>query len=226
MASPSDRRPLRGRVVAVVVAGFASALVLSLFADAAGGAPSPKPAKLVELESKQAGAAAKKGAWADAVAHLETALDAAREAAPLDVRDAIVTRTPHGGLGIYEPVDGGRVARRDVKLYVEVANAGHRATAEGTSEVFLEVSASFQYEDGTELGERALGSHRYRTRRKTGVLSFGLDVALSEKAPAGRYDLVLKVHDHVTGKTATRPVFFVLPELGELPDEKQGNRVR
>ena len=61
-----------------------------------------------------------------------------------------------------------------------------------------------------ELGERALGAHRVYPRQPSGVTSFGVPLTLSEKAPAGRYELKLKVQDRISGKKAAGQVTFQL----------------
>ena len=165
-------------------------------------------------ELKQAQRALKKGQWADLTARLERALSTARQQAPLTVRKASVTTTRPAGVGMFSPPPGGVVPGREVMLYVELAGVAHRALPDETFERWLEVSATFTYQDPDEgpiaLGEKALGTHRITPRTVADVISFGLDVSLSEKAPAGRYDLVLKVVDRVGAREATAPVFFVL----------------
>ena len=143
-----------------------------------------------------------------ALGTLEAAVKTLRQDAPLEVRKAVVVARPHTGLGIYDEV--AVVPGRLVMLYVEVANHTHRPLRDGRFQVALAVSGHFHYEDGTDLGERVLGQHRYMTHTPAGVTSFGLDLKLGEKAPAGRYDVDLEVKDTLGGKRATRKLSFVL----------------
>lgn len=200
---PGGRRPGRGGRVVLVLG------LLALPALAGGD----DPQKRLASATAEAQKAAKKGEWGQAVGRLEEALALARDRAPLEVRQAVVTTRPHAGLGMYEPAREGRVEGREVDLYLEVANHGHRPHPDGTFEIFLEVSAAFTYDDGTEkleLGERALGAHRVYPRTVDGVTSLGVPLALSEKAPAGRYELLLKVKDRISGKEGQGRVEFIL----------------
>jgi hypothetical protein len=155
-----------------------------------------------------------KGDWAAVAQGLEQALAAARKQAPLTVRKASVTTTRPAGVGMFAPPAGGVVEGREVMLYVELAGVEHRALPDGTFERWLDVSAAFSYRDPDEgpiaLGDKALGTHRVTPRTAADVVSFGIDVGLSEKAPAGRYDLTLKIVDRVGARESTAPVFFVL----------------
>lgn len=198
-------RLLRWCVVVALAAVTATAVV-------AKKAPSPKAA--VGKQLKQVRRALNKGDWASVASGLEAALGQARQQAPLTVRKASVTITRPAGVGMFEPPKGNVVPGRDVMLYVELSGVAHRPLPDGTFERWLDVSASFSYQDPDEgsiaLGDKTLGTHRITPRTVADVISFGLDVGLSEKAPAGRYDLVLKVTDRVGAREATAPVFFVL----------------
>jgi hypothetical protein len=200
-------RPRRRLVVAVLLVA-----VLATWAAAADKGPSART--VIGKQLKQVQVALKKAKWTEVVDGLERALSTARQQAPLVVRKASVTTTRPAGVGMYEPPAGGVVAGREVMLYVELAGVAHRPLPDGTFERWLEVSAAFSYQDPDEgpiaLGEKALGTHRITPRTAADVISFGLDVGLSEKAPAGRYDLVLKVVDRVGARETTAPVFFVL----------------
>ena len=150
-----------------------------------------------------------------AVRTLEEALFAARQRAPLEVRRAVLVQTPHTGLGLYEPATGGLVRGRLLRLYVEVANHGHRALTPDASgerhQVDLSVTGTFLFE-GEPIGARSLGQHSFTTRSPSGVTSFGLEARLSDKAPAGKYEVVLTVRDATTNREASSRVQFNLQD--------------
>lgn len=157
-------------------------------------------------------AALQRRAWPEVVAAVEGALRVARNEAPLVVRQALVVREPHVGLGAYVAV-AEPIAARALRLYVEVDNVVDEALPDGRRRVALAVSGRFRAVgvDGTrkELGTVDLGRQELALWRTTGVHSLGLDVRLSE-APPGRYTVELTVADLVGGKTATRPLEFDL----------------
>jgi hypothetical protein len=152
-------------------------------------------------------------AWGVLVDALEQALQRARAHAPLIVREVVLVRAPHPGLGLYTSA-GDVVDGRAVQLYVEVENAAFAPRADGRRHLALQVAGRFFYEedDGTRtpLGEKPLGTQELDVWRTTGVHSFGVDIALSAKAPAGRYGMELVVTDTVSGRTATKPLSFRL----------------
>jgi hypothetical protein len=152
-------------------------------------------------------------AWGVLVEALERALQRARAHAPLVVREVVLVREPHKGLGLYTSA-GDVVEGRAVQLYVEVENAAVAPRADGRRHLALQVAGRFFYEedDGTRtpLGEKPLGTQELDVWRTTGVHSFGVDLALSAKAPPGRYGMELVVTDLVSGQTATKPLSFRL----------------
>lgn len=144
---------------------------------------------------------------------LEAALLAARELAPLRVRKAVVVATPPTALGVYRPSDGGRLVKRQLKLYVEVDNFRHTkiqtdSGAEPLYEVHLDVTGVFFLEDGQELGQKSLGTHRFETRSPTGRTWLGLDVQLGDAVPPGTYQVEIEVTDRATEKKSSRRVSF------------------
>jgi len=199
---PSRTAP-KGLLIAFLALASAAAL-------AAGGL-SHEASQSVQLALTEARVALKKGKPTPLVAALERALATARAEAPLEVRRVEVVGRPHTGLGIYDPLPDARVPGRHLQLYVEVANFSHAERGEGRSEVALEVNGAFFFEDGTALGEKSLGTHRFTSRTATGVTSFGLDVRLGEKSPAGTYRIDLKVKDLLSGKEGSSTVTFRLP---------------
>lgn len=172
---------------------------------------------------KKAQAAWKKKDATTTVKALEQALDEARTAAPLEIRAAVVINHNHTGLGVYTPATGDVVEGRVARLYVEVANHAHtKVSSAGTPErwrVQLDVSGDFSYEDVAENGSVevmplqqgvSLGSQSFETRTTSGVTSFGVEIKLGDKSPAGTYRVALKVKDAVGGKSATKAVKVVL----------------
>lgn len=147
---------------------------------------------------------------------LEAALLAARTLAPLRVRKAVVVATPPTALGVYRPADGGRLTKRQLKLYVEVDNFHHAplqtdAGTEPLYEVHLDVNGIFFLEDGEELGQKSLGTHRFETRSPTGRTWLGLDVQLGDAVPPGTYQVEIEVTDRATEKKSSRRVAFKIP---------------
>lgn len=150
-----------------------------------------------------------RGAPAEALSALTPVVEALRAEAPLSVRRVVVVDEPPKGHLKFTPSAGGVVKGRTVLLYVEVEHAKTRAGAGGTREVALDVTGAFRF-DGEDIGERALGVHTDAWREEPGVIAFGLDFALSEKAPAGRYTLTLHIGDVVGGKKASGEATFEL----------------
>ncbi len=190
----------------------------------AAGAPSAAGAKdVVVARGKAALAAWAKHDVVGTVRALEEALAAARAQAPLMVRQAVVVQAPHKGLGLYDPVEG-PIAARALNVYVEVASFAVVVLTPATTTVpalvraTLEVRGAFSYDEVDEqgvvtridLGEKPLGTQTFDTRATDRVTSFGLDVALGERAPAGTYHVDLRVKDTVAGTVATRPLTFTL----------------
>ena len=173
---------------------------------------------------KKAQAAWKKKDATTTVKALEAALDVARVPAPLEIRAAVVINHNHTGLGVYTPAAGDVVEGRIARLYVEVANHGHTKVSTSADpstrwRVQLDVSGDFSYEDVAENGSVevvplqqavSLGSQSFETRTMSGVTSFGVEIKLGDKSPAGTYRVVLRVKDAIAGKTAARDVKLVL----------------
>jgi hypothetical protein len=81
----------------------------------------------------------------------------------------------------------------------------------------LDVGGDFSFEDPAENGASkklqsgvSLGTQSFDTRTKLGVTSFGVDVGLGEKSPAGTYHVLLHVKDAIGNKMASKDVRFVL----------------
>lgn len=207
---------VRRRRFAITIAFLCAGLALAAVAKG------PKPPGF-EQRVERALAAWQARDFSASVAALEGALRLARDRAPLEVRKVVVVNAPHVGLGIYEPAPKGRVENRLLRLYVEVANFGTRAPhppiaeekgkAEDAElrEVELEVMGTFFLGDGTKIGERPLGTHRFKTRTNVGVTSFGVDARLGDGAPSGPYEVELSVRDSSTEKQASRRARFVIP---------------
>ena len=151
-----------------------------------------------------------------AVDALERALFEARALDSLDVTKVIVVADKPEALGVYRPSDGGRIADRHLRLYVEVENFGHAplqtdAGTEDLYEVNLDVTGIFFLENGEELGQKSLGTHRYETRSPLGVTWLGLDVQLGDSVPNGTYAIQIEVHDRVREKKSSRRIAFKIP---------------
>lgn len=156
--------------------------------------------------------AVKKKDLAAAKTSVGEALVALREQAPLTIRQAAIVSAPPQGLGLYTPAPGGVVKDRLVWMYLEVEGFLARGVGE-TRDISLTVVGDFAFEDGTALGQRELGTRRYATRTHESLDAFGLDLQLSDKAPAGAYTVQLLVTDNVSEKTARRTVTFTLPPV-------------
>ena len=150
--------------------------------------------------------------WPAVVDALAEALRLARAEAPLVVRQALVVRDPHAGLGAYTPVTG-PLRERELRLYVEVDNLVEATLPDRRRRLAVEVGGRFAYVgvDGArkELGHVDLGRQELALWRTTGTHSLGVDVRLGD-APPGQYHLELAVTDLVGGKSAVRPVSFTL----------------
>ena len=204
------RRSLPAFVVAVVGA----------FAAVAAAGPSGSAVGDVTAALEAARAGLGRRAWADVADALERALRVARGEAPLVLREARLVREPHAGLGAWTaaPTAGGDgaavVEGRTLRLYVEVDNVVDAPLPDGRRRLALGVRGRFALinDDGSreELGEKDLGRQELSLWRTTGVHSFGVDVALSDKAPPGRYALTVVVGDEVGHKSAERSLPFVL----------------
>jgi hypothetical protein len=199
-------------------AGAVLLLSVSAAWGAAAGNQPPSARADIEQALSSARIAVAKQAWAEVVKALERGLRRARDLAPLEVRQAVLVREPHAGLGAWtalDQVDGAAVVYgRSLRLYVEVDDVVDAPTADGRRRVALHVMGRFTYVEGdgtrTDLGEKELGRQELALWRTTGVHSFGVDVALSEKAPPGRYELVLVVVDEIGQKRAEKAVTFLL----------------
>jgi hypothetical protein len=149
------------------------------------------------------------------VAALERALASARADAPLHIRAVAVIHHDHTGLGAYTPAPGDVIEGTRARLYIEVANHTHAMVAAppGLWRVQLDVSGDFAFEDEGELVKLktvALGTQAYRTRTPAGVTSFGVELRLGDRAPAGVYRLTLKVRDALGDKSAARDARLVV----------------
>lgn len=167
-------------------------------------------------ELKAAQAARKKQDAAGVVRALERALDQARADAPLEVRKVVVINHDHTGLGVYTPAPGDVVEGRRARLYVEVANHMHTRVGPEGAEVWrvqLDVSGDFAYQAEGErmaLPTVSLGTQAYETRTPAGVTSFGVELRLGDRSPAGVYRVTLRVKDAVGNKSASREAHLVL----------------
>jgi hypothetical protein len=193
-------------------------------AFAVGALAAAGPGKTAVTDSARAlddaRAAIARRAWPDVVSALERALQIVRGEAPLVVRQARLVREPHAGLGAWTaaPTTGTDAAAvvdgRNLRLYVEVDNVVDEALPDGRRRLALGVRGRFalQNDDGSkeELGEKDLGRQELALWRTTGVHSFGVDVALSDKAPPGRYVLTVVVVDEIGHKSGERAMPFVL----------------
>lgn len=192
---------------------YAAMLVVGMLVPISGHASPESPKHPVLLGTEKAASHFQKGEFSSAVAELEKALAKARAAAPLEIRKAIVVHEPHTGLGIYEPALRNEVVNRELRLYVEVAGFTYRKLATATGDekfqTELNVTGTF-FMDGIPLGERSLGSHAFVTRTPTGMTSFGVEALLGPKAPAGAYEVILRVSDANSNKTAAYRTHFVI----------------
>jgi hypothetical protein len=171
----------------------------------------------VDDSLKQAQAALKKNDASGAVRALEDALLAERAKADLEVRVACPINHDHTGIGLYTPAKNDVVDGRRVRLYVEVANFALAELSGGAGHAQLDVTGDFSFEDPAENGAAkklqsnvSLGTQAFDTRTRLGVTSFGVEVGLGEKSPAGTYHVLLRVKDAIGNKTATKDVRFVL----------------
>ncbi len=182
--------------------------------------PSPTAQADVGGALAAARAALDRRAWPAVVAALERGLGFARAEAPLVLAEARLVRDAHAGLGAWTPLptagpDGAAVVDgRTLRLYVEVDNVVAAPQPDGRQRLALAVRGRFALLDDAggreELGDKDLGRQELSVWRTTGVHSFGVDVALSDKAPPGRYAVTVVVTDEVGRKTAERTLPFVL----------------
>ena len=163
---------------------------------------------------RSAASALKKKDSSTAVRALEDALVVVRKDAPLEVRALVVVNHDHTGIGLYTPAKGDVVDGRRIRFYVELANHAHSEISKGLWRVQLDVTGDFSFDDAKERlalqSGVSLGTQSYETRTPVGVTSFGVDVKLGEKSPAGTYHMLLHVTDAVSGKTAKQEARFVL----------------
>ena len=171
----------------------------------------------IDESIKQAQAALKRHD-ADAAVHaLEDALAAARKAADLEVRVVAPINHDHTGIGLYTPAKGDVVDGRRVRLYVELANYALADIGGGAGHAQLDVTGDFSFDDPADKGARtklsqgvALGTQSFDTRTNLGVTSFGAEINLGDKSPAGVYHVVVHVKDAIGSKAAQREARFVL----------------
>ena len=181
----------------------------------------------VDDDLKAAGASWKKKDAAATVRALEDALMLARTDAPLDIRVAVPINHDHTGIGLYTPAPRDVVEGRRVRLYVEVANHALTMLSPGLFHAQLDVSGDFAFEDPALANDASgngglsggltklaagvgLGTQSFDTRTPTGVTSFGVEIHLGDKSPAGTYRVALKVKDAIGNKSASKDVRFVL----------------
>lgn len=205
----------RARVGALVVGVFVVVFFVGAVGVAGAAVAGPSPTAVAEVTAalSSASQALAKRAWPDVVAALEVALGAARNEAPLVVRQAVLVEGRHTGLGLYSPLPSAVVTGSALSFYVEVDNLGARALQNGQWETSLEVIATFSTVSGgkTELlGKKNLGTQTAQTWRVVGVHSLGLDVNLGKDAPGGAWVVDLEVRDLVGGKSAHKAVPFTL----------------
>lgn len=197
----------------VAVAGVV-ALFLMAFAVVAVAGPSPTASQDVSQALARAQAALAKKAWFDVVKALGEGLALARHEAPLVITQVVVVDAPHTGLGAWRAVPDGIVRGGKLMLYVEVENLDTRSAAAGRRQLSFEVKGLFSsVEDNgtlTPIGTKNLGTQTLDLWRNDGVHSFGLDVAMGQGAPPGRYVVDLEVNDLVGGKSAHRSAAFVV----------------
>ena len=189
-------------------------VVVCLVAVAAVAGPSSSAGTLVSAALKKAQQAAAQRDWLTTVSLLEEALLAARAESPLVITRAVVVNHDHTGLGLFTEARQDVVDGRRLRIYVEVDNLGLSPQSDGRVRQQLEVQGTFSYveADGTRtaLGSRPLGNHLADTHDRRARTSFGVDVKLGDKSPAGEYGVRLSVTDPIGGKSATHDVRFVL----------------
>ncbi len=172
---------------------------------------------------KSARAAVRHEHPAAAIKDLEDALLLLRKDAALDIREAVPVNHDHTGIGLYTPAENGVVDGRRVRLYVEVANFTLAAVGPAVGHAQLDVTGDFSFEDpalpkddkggpGLKPLQKgvSLGTQAFDTRTPLGVTSFGVEIGLGDKSPAGGYRVLVRVRDAIGNKTATREARFVL----------------
>jgi len=200
------------------------ALVVAAAVAAAAAGPSGTALTDVGGALAAARAALDRRAWPEVVAALDRGLRFARAEAPLVLSEVRLVRDAHAGLGAWTTLpttlpttgkDGAALVEgRTLRLYVEVDNVVAAPQPDGRQRLALAVRGRFALlaDDSSreELGDKDLGRQELSVWRTTGVHSFGVDVALSDKAPPGRYAVTVMVTDEVGHKTAERSLAFVL----------------
>jgi hypothetical protein len=117
---------------------------------------------------------------------------------------------PALGVGLYEPLPGGKLKSNVVYLYVEAEAFSMNAHGDGSFEASLEVMGRFSL-DGAELGERSLGRHHFFTRDPMPLTAFSVDLKLGEKVPPGEYAVELKVKCAISGAESRGQTRFSAP---------------
>lgn len=201
-----QRRPSVFAVAVVVVVALASVVAIA--------GPSPTASQDLGQALTRAQAAVAKKAWLDVIKALGDGLAVSRHEAPLVITQVVVVDAPHTGLGAWRALPGGVVRAGKLMLYVEVENLDTRAAKDGRRQLSFEVKGLFSsVEDNgtlTPIGTKNLGTQTLDLWRSEGVHSFGLDVAMGQGAPPGRYVVELEVNDLIGGKSARRSAPFVL----------------
>lgn len=189
------------------------ALVGILTALPSGASPAGLDAEAVLRHLAEAQSQGRDANWQAARQAVAAAAALLREEPRLTLPKVVVVHEPHRGLGLYTPAQRGQVRGRLLRLYVEAEHIGHRLlpSDEGgeRAEVELEVAGTF-FVDGQNIGERSLGTHRFVTRTPIALTSFGVEATLGDKAPAGVYEVLLRVRDVVTGQVASHRARFLL----------------
>lgn len=152
--------------------------------------------------------------WESAARHLETAMRTIEQRSPLRIRKAVVVQEPPKGFGQYLKADGAIVRDRVLRVYVELSGHQHMTRVSGAASPTYDVSLAVRGEffvDGESLGERSLGEHRFQSRSFAPATWFAVDAKLGDQAPAGEYEVLLKVRDVHTQTEASRRVRFFIP---------------
>jgi hypothetical protein len=148
--------------------------------------------------------------WADA-ARLAREVEARiAKQAPLEVIDGRALAAPADGLGIYHELPDGLVRGDELYLYAQVRGHALRKI-EAWHELHLVSDLIVLDAKGRELArDMAFGESRFRARavhRDTFV-----NIALRVRGlPAGKYRVVLVVHDVIGHKEGSVEIPFVMP---------------
>lgn len=203
--------PRLGQVglLAILSAALATALASS---SAWAKTPAPKKVQAPTFaeEQKALAGAIKAGDWQQAsrqAARLEQKLG---ELAPLEIVDLQILASPPQGLGMYQPLTGGKAYVDEVFIYAHVRNHGHRRIGDFWQ---LHLSSDLRILDakGKALAEeKNFGQSQYSARvahRDTMVV-----IALRIKGlDPGAYTLELGLHDRISKKKTQGRVPFIVP---------------